>query len=169
MKIILFKIQKSQQKKKYIIKVQDNDDDDDEIAKNKNKDSGIEKYLKCKHYNNQFKYYCLKEGIDLCEECLKEHKCENIKNFEDEKADLDNDIIPFIAKSLKGPNSNNFSQNLSFDSEISQIDYLEILISCLIHHYYDSPNYNIIVNIKNFYSKLNNTDIQDTKNFEQKK
>ena len=94
------------------------------------------------------------------------HNCENIKNFEEEKYALDKDIIPFIGKSLINGSNKNF--NDLDDNQISNNvnDYLTILISILLNNYYFNPNYNTIVNIKNFNWKLKNINESEKKNYE---
>ena len=94
------------------------------------------------------------------------HNCENIKNFEEEKYALDKDIIPFIGKSLINGSNKNF--NDLDDNQISNnvSDYLTILISILLNNYYFNPNYNTIVNIKNFNWKLKNINESEKKNYE---
>ena len=118
--------------------------------------------LECNiHDNNKFKYYCLIHGKDMCEDCQKEHDCDkaNIKNLNEEKSILDNEMIPFIAKSLLNKSNNNFDANY-LDNDI-----LIILITSILNEYYEYPNYNTLVNIKNFYFKLNNVGISEKKVF----
>ena len=128
--------------------------------------SEIESNLKCIEHKNNYKYYCLNHNINLCETCQKIHNCDNVKNFEEEKYNLDKDIIPFIGKSLMNENIKNF--NDLDDKQISNnvIEYLTNLLSILLNNYYFNPNYNIIVNIKNFYSKLKSVDDSEKKNYE---
>ena len=126
----------------------------------------IESNLKCIEHNNNFKYYCLNHKLNLCEDCQKMHNCDNIKNFEEEKYNLDKDIIPFIGKSLINKNSKSF--NDLDDNQISNnvSEYLTNLISILLNNYYFNPKYNTIANLKNFYLKLKSIDEPEKKNYE---
>ena len=125
----------------------------------------IEINLKCNEHKKNYKYYCLNHNINLCEVCQKIHNCDNIKNFEEEKYNLDKDIIPFIANSLinKSININDFDDNqiINTDSE-----YLTNLISILLNNYYCNPDYITIINIKNFYSKLRSIDESEKDKYE---
>ena len=123
----------------------------------------IESNLKCIEHNNKYKYYCLNHKINLCEDCQKIHNCDNIKNFEEEKYELDKKIIPFIGKSLINKNNKNF--NDLDDNQISNniSEYLVNLVIIILNNYYFNPNYNIIANLKNFYLKLKNIDESEKK------
>ena len=101
-----------------------------------------------------YNYYCPNHGQDLCEDCQKEHNCENIKNFDSEKLILD-DEIPFIANCLTEKNItiSKFMDENQMSNELISYD-LKLLISCILNNYYENPNYNTIENIKNFYDRL---------------
>ena len=124
----------------------------------------IQQYLECNRHKNKYKYYCLNEKINMCETCLKGHNCNNIKNLDDERYNLTQEIIPNIARCLIIDNNevSNFDDcKLNMKNE-----YLRLLISHLVKQYYIYPDYNIIVNIKNFYQKMNNINEQEKKMYE---
>ena len=127
----------------------------------------IESNLKCIEHGNNYKYYCLNDNKNLCEDCQKEHNCEKIYNFEKEKFILVDNIIPYIAKSLMNGDFKNL--NDSFDNKILKTlnsERLKVLISILFNYYFNNPNYNTIVNIKNFYIKLKNIDDSEKEKYE---
>ena len=125
-----------------------------------------EKKNKCNNHDKNYNYYCKNHNEDMCEECQKEHDCgnNNIINFDAEKPSLENEMIPFIAKSLI--NRNNDDKSFSMDDNIINSDLLIILISSIIKNYYVYPNYNIIDNIKNFHEKLKNIKNSEKEEFD---
>ena len=121
------------------------------ISEIDNKNEYFDKDIICSKHNEIFSFYCDKCKIDLCKICHNQHNDHTIIEFDKDNLEVGRKIAYLI--DIFELNLNYEVKDL-FDIDFNEKDKLIHLISMIINHYYNYPNYNIIRNINNIYDSL---------------
>jgi len=124
-------------------------------------DEYIIKYVKCIEHesceNNIFRYYCNNCEKNLCEICIREHKCEKEYRLDlriyDSEIEEKYQYLENILQKVFNPKNND--ENKSQDFSMENLDQIIAIISSVFNHYKKYPHNTIKSNIYNIYEFIN--------------